>query len=193
VKRIGLTGGIATGKSTVGAWLQQQGIPVFDADACVHNLLAHDASTLAFVAKTFGEATLLPQGQGVDRAALGQLVFANQPQRRVLEGWLHPRVRKAMEQFFMEHLQAGQAVAVGMVPLIYETNTQHLYNEVWLVDADEATQRKRLCEHRGLSPAEAEARLAAQWPLEQKRAMADVVLSNTGTLAQLYEQLLALF
>jgi dephospho-CoA kinase len=186
VKRVGLTGGIATGKSTVGAWLQAQGVPVFDADACVHDLLAHDAETLAFVAATFGEACLLPQGDGVNRATLGAVVFTDADKRKVLEGWLHPRVRTAMEAFFTQHSQAP--LAVGMVPLIYETNTQHLYDEVWLVAASPATQLHRLCHNRGLTPAQAEARLAAQWPIETKRTLATVVIDNDGDLEALRQQ-----
>jgi dephospho-CoA kinase len=91
-----------------------------------------------------------------------------------------------MEAFFTQHSQAP--LAVGMVPLIYETNTQHLYDEVWLVYASHATQIARLCHNRGLTPQQAEARLAAQWPIESKRTLATVVIDNDGDLEALHRQ-----
>jgi dephospho-CoA kinase len=186
VKRIGLTGGIASGKSTVGQWLTDQGVPVIDTDQIVHALLTNDPDTLAWVAQHFGPSVMAADGS-VNRKALGEVVFADPEKRRLLEGYLHPKVRQNVAQFFEVHAQ--DRLAVAMVPLLFETQSQHLYDEVWVVAASPETQLARLMQTRGLTEAHARQRIASQWPLADKLALADRVIHNDGDLSSLITQL----
>ncbi len=186
-RRIGLTGGIASGKSTVGAWLAARGWPVLDADRYAREALAPARpATLAVLAR-YGAAVQGEAEDSLDRAALGRIVFAEESERRWLEALVHPLVRERMERE-LEAL-AEAPVVVLMIPLLFEAGLEGLCSEVWLVDCGEAEQRQRLRARDGLGEAEAEGRMAAQWPLARKRPLADVVLNNRGTLEELRAQL----
>lgn len=185
MKRIGLTGGIATGKSTVTNLLRERGVPVFCADAEVHRLLNEDEAVRQFLRKTFGETIIQPDGS-VDRKAIGANIFANKELKQRLEGELHPRVRQARQAFFQKH--ADNALAVADIPLLYETDDPATYDEIWVVFAPETLQRQRLREQRGWDETTITQRLAAQWPIEKKRELADVVLENTTSLEALKAQ-----
>jgi len=192
-RRIGLTGGIASGKSTVGRLLETRGLPVLDADVYARDALAPGSSGARAVRGRFGERVLAPeQGAGeaaIDRAALGRIVFGDADERQWLEELIHPIVR---ECFSAELARLADAPAVVLViPLLLEVGLEELCSEVWLVDCDEAQQLQRLMRRNGLSEAEARARMTAQWPLERKRALADVVIDNRGTEEQLNAQVAA--
>jgi dephospho-CoA kinase len=179
-RRIGLTGGIASGKSTVGRLLLQRGLPLLDADAYAREALAPGSPGAAAVLARYGT---------LERAALGRIVFADAGERRWLEQLVHPRVR---ERFVaeLERLAAEPAVVL-MIPLLFEAALEELCSEIWLVDCNEDQQLQRLLARNGLSEAEARARIAAQWPLARKRPLADVVLDNRGTPEQLSAQVAA--
>ncbi len=188
-RRIGLTGGIATGKSTVGRLLQERfALPVLDADLYAREALAPGSAGARAVLDRYGasvaDSTTLDAGtETIDRAALGRIVFADPSERRWLEQLVHPLVR---ERFRRELEQRAAAAAVVlMIPLLLETGLDNLCSEVWLVDCDEAEQRRRLIRRDGLPEEEALRRIAAQWPLERKRALADRVISNRGTAEEL--------
>jgi dephospho-CoA kinase len=186
-RRIGLTGGIASGKSTVGAWLAERGWPVLDADRYAREALAPARpATLAVLAR-YGAVVQGEAEDSLDRAALGRIVFAEESERRWLEALVHPLVRERMERE-LEALAAAPVVVL-MIPLLFEAGLEGLCSEVWLVDCGEAEQRQRLKARDGLGEAEAEGRMAAQWPLARKRPLADVVLRNRGTLEELRAQL----
>ncbi len=176
-RRIGLTGGIASGKSSVAALLAGQGLPVLDADLYAREALAPGTAATAAVRARYGAA--VGQAPAIDRAALGRIVFADGAQRQWLEQLIHPLVR---QRFSAELARLGEAPAVVlMIPLLFEAGLQELCSEVWLVSCDEATQLGRLLGRDGLSEADALARISAQWPLERKRALADVVIANDGS------------
>lgn len=177
-RRIGLTGGIASGKSTVGRLLAARGLPLLDADGYARDALAPGSPGAQAVLARYGT---------LDRAALGRLVFADAGERRWLEQLVHPLVR-ARFAAELERLAAAPVVVL-MIPLLFEAGLAGLCSEVWLVDCDEAQQLQRLMARNGLSAAEARARIAAQWPLARKRTLADVVLDNRGTAEQLEGQL----
>lgn len=191
-RRIGLTGGIATGKSSVARCLQNRhGIPVLDADRFAREALAPGTEATRAVLNRYGAAVATTDPQtgriGLDRPALGRLVFADARERRWLERLVHPHVR--------DHFTAGLAelreepVVVLMIPLLFEAGLEPLCREIWLVDCgSEDEQLRRLLARDPLTEAEARARLRAQWPMAEKRARADVVLDNSGPESALVAQ-----
>jgi dephospho-CoA kinase len=177
-RRIGLTGGIATGKSSVGRWLAAaRGLPLLDADLYAREALARGSDGEAAVLAQFGAAVQAPEG-GIDRAALGQRVFADPSERQWLEQLVHPLVR----QRFAAELQrlVAAPVVVMMIPLLFEAGLESLCSEIWLVDCPPEQQLERLIARDRCSPEQARARIAAQWPLARKRPLADLVLDNSG-------------
>jgi dephospho-CoA kinase len=189
-RRIGLTGGIASGKSSVGRLLAARGLPLLDADVYAREALAPGSPGAGAVLERYGDGIRAPGGE-IDRAALGQIVFGDGDERRWLEQLLHPVVRACFTAKLQE--LAAEPVVVLVVPLLFEAGLETLCSEVWLVDCDETQQLQRLMARDGLGEADARARIAAQWPLARKRQLADVVLNNRGEpeqLAALVEQAL---
>jgi dephospho-CoA kinase len=189
-RRIGLTGGIASGKSTVGRLLADRGLPVLDADRFAREALAAGSAGTRAVLERYGERVLEQESSAIDRAALGQIVFADPAERHWLEELVHPLVRSRFEAE-LERL-AEAPVVVLMIPLLFEAGLEQLCSEVWLVDCDAAQQLQRLQKRDALSEADAKARIAAQWPLTRKRPLADRLIDNRGTPEQLERQLDAL-
>ena len=177
-RRIGLTGGIASGKSSVGRWLAQQGLPVLDADQFAREALEPGRDATKTVLQRYGSTVQAEGGVAIDRAALGRIVFQNPAERHWLEQLIHPIVRDRFNQALTLH--AKTPAVVLMIPLLFEAGLESLCTEIWLVDCDESQQLKRLIERDGLSAGAAQARIAAQWPLSRKRALADHVISNQG-------------
>jgi len=191
-RRIGLTGGIATGKSSAGHWLAAvAGLPVLDADQYAHEALAPGSPGAKAVLERYGAAVLDHPGAipgasaaplAVKRSALGRIVFNDPAERLWLEQLVHPLVRARFDQ----ELAAGAdaPVLVLMVPLLFEAGLTGLCSEVWLVDCEEDQQLQRLIARDHCSEAEARARIAAQWPLARKRPLADALVSNRGEAGQ---------
>jgi dephospho-CoA kinase len=173
-RRIGLTGGIASGKSSVGQLLAARGLPVLDADVYAREALAPGSPGAQAVLARYGT---------LDRAALGRIVFADGAERQWLEQLVHPLVR-ARFAAELERLAAAPVVVL-MIPLLFEAGLEALCSEVWLVDCEEDQQLARLMARDQLSEADARARIAAQWPLARKRGLADVVLNNRGSATAL--------
>ena len=176
-RRIGLTGGIASGKSSVGRLLEARGWPVLDADQYAREALAPNTSAAKSVAQRFGAA--VGSAADLDRKSLGRIVFRDAEERRWLETLVHPHVRDRFQQELERHSQAP--VVVLMIPLLFETGLETLCSEVWLVDCEPRQQLDRLMRRSGLNEADAQARLAAQWPLSRKRPLADRVIDNRGS------------
>ena len=181
-RRIGLTGGIASGKSSVGRLLAARGLPLLDADVYSREALAPSSPGAAAVLERYGDGVRATGGE-IDRAALGQIVFSDGAERRWLEQLLHPVVRACFAAKLQE--LSAEPVVVLVVPLLFEAGLETLCSEVWLVDCDETQQLQRLMARDGLGEADARARIAAQWPLARKRQLADVVLNNRGGPEQL--------
>jgi dephospho-CoA kinase len=187
--RVGLTGGIASGKSLVAAELAARGAIVIDADVLARQVVEPGTPALAAIVERFGRQ-VLTDGQ-LDRSRLGEIVFADPLARRDLERIVHPAVRaRAVE---LERAAEGAAVVVHVIPLLVETGQQQNFDFVVTVDVDQEAQIRRLRARNGFGRAEAEARIAAQATREDRRAAADVVLDNTGTLARLSDQIAALW
>jgi dephospho-CoA kinase len=190
-RRIALTGGIASGKTLVGDYLQKKNIPVIDADALVHQLLREDAKILAKLRDTFGPAAF-DADDHVDRKKLGALVFEDTDKRRLLESWIHPKVRDLIDDFDRRH--QAHPVTVSIIPLLFESCLQDRYDEVWLIETSEAVQLQRLLEKRHMSEAEAVARLRSQMPTEEKRRCLEAhacgrSIRNAGAPQDVYAQI----
>jgi len=187
--RVGLTGGIASGKSLVAAELAARGATIIDADVLAREVVEPGTPALAAIIQRFG-ADVDQDGQ-LDRARLAQIVFADPLARRDLERIVHPAVRaRAVE---LERAAGDAAVVVHVIPLLIETGQQENFDLVVTVDADHETQVQRLMARNGFTRAEAEARIAAQASREERTLVADVVLDNTGSVKQLREQIDALW
>jgi dephospho-CoA kinase len=184
VRVVGLTGGIASGKSTFAAALRRLGVPVVDADALARAAVAPGAPALAEIARSFGPDVLAPDG-GLDRKRMAALVFADPSARRRLEGITHPAIRRAMGEETARLAALGHDLAFYDTPLLFEVGLEGSLDSVVVVWAPPAVQRARLGARDGLSPDEAGARLAAQLPIDEKAARADFVVPNVGLPGEL--------
>jgi dephospho-CoA kinase len=179
--RIGLTGGIASGKSTVEQRFTELGVPVIDADYSARAVVARGRPGLAAVVERFGAGILTPQGE-LDRRELRSLIFSDAARRKELEAILHPLIRADMEQ---RSSQASGPYVVLSIPLLVEGNSRGRWDRVLVVDADESLQLARLMSRDAVSETEARATLAAQASRAARLAVADDVLENSGTVAEL--------
>jgi dephospho-CoA kinase len=184
VLRIGLTGGIGSGKSTVSALLAARGAVVIDADRIAREVVEPGTPGLAAIVAAFGDRMLRPDGS-LDRPALAGVVFADPEARKQLDGIVHPLVRARSAE--LAAVVPGNAVVVHDVPLLVETGQTGSYDLVLVVRADPEVRVRRLVQ-RGLSEEDARARIGAQATDEQRRAVADVVLDNDGTEEDLAAQ-----
>ncbi|MCS6960756.1 MAG: dephospho-CoA kinase [Pseudanabaenaceae cyanobacterium SKYGB_i_bin29] len=179
--RIGLTGGIACGKSTVAHYLQKKyGVPVLSADRYAHSIL--ETVIKEAVIDRYGAGIL--QGGKIDRQRLGQIVFQAEQERRWLEQQIHPLVRTRM----LQDAQQYQGTVVLEIPLLFEAQMTDLVDRIWVVACSEATALARLQQRNHLTLLECQQRLQAQIPIAAKIRQADVVLYNEGTLEELYQQ-----
>ena len=183
-RRIGLTGGIASGKSSVGRLLEAGGWPVLDADRYSREALAPGTTATRQVIDHFGPIVMAEQHtEQLDRTALGRLVFSDASARSWLEQLIHPIVQTRMSAD-LDQLSTAPIVVL-MIPLLFEVGLTGLCSEVWLVDCEESQQLERLMLRNGLSEADARARLAAQWPMAEKRQRADLIIDNRGSPEEL--------
>ena len=182
--RIGLTGGIGSGKSTVSRLLAAHGVHVIDADVLAREVVAPGTPGLAAVVAAFGERVVGPDG-GLDRPALAAVVFGDPAARGTLDGIVHPLVRARAVDLISA--LPDDAVVVQDIPLLVETGQAGSFDLVLVVEADLEIRVARLVQ-RGLSEEDARARIAAQATDEQRRAVADVVLDNSGTPEELAAQ-----
>ncbi|GMA51595.1 dephospho-CoA kinase [Alicyclobacillus contaminans] len=185
---VGLTGGIASGKSTVTNMLRGLGAYVVDADVWARRVVEPGTEGLREIVETFGKDMLLPDGT-LNRRALGALVFHNEAALQRLSAITHPRVREGMrretEAYLREH---PNMPVVWDVPLLFEGETRRLVDTTILVYVDENLQLARLMQRDGLTEEEARARIRAQMPIDEKRKLADYVVDNRGTLEETREQ-----
>ncbi len=184
---IGITGGVGTGKSSfLRALLEHWPAEAFDADRCVHELLAADAALLAKIRETFGGAVFAEDGT-LHRPALREIVFADDTARRALEGLIHPAVRDAWMLRARAARGAGRRLCLD-IPLLYETGGEVECDRVVVIACAPTTQRARLTANRGLAPALIERMIEAQLDLAVKVSRADHVVWNDGSATALDEQ-----
>ncbi len=180
--RIGLTGGIASGKTAVSDRLRQLGAYVIDADVLAREVVAPGQPALADIVIRFGPGVLTPVGE-LDRARLGSLVFSDDQARRDLNAIVHPAVRRRAAE--LEALAPHEAIVVHVIPLLVETGQAADFDVVMVVDAPENVQVDRLKQRNGLDDAAAAARLSAQASRAERLAAADIVIDNSGDRADL--------
>jgi dephospho-CoA kinase len=185
VLRVGLTGGIGSGKSEVSKRLAAQGAVIIDADAIAREVVAAGTDGLAEVVEAFGPEILRADGQ-LDRPRLGDIVFADPALRGKLNAIVHPRVGARMAE--LERGAGPGAIVVHDVPLIAENSMASAYDLVVVVDVPPRVQVERLVRYRGMTREQAQARMAAQASREQRLAIAGIVIDNSGSLAELDRQ-----
>ncbi|WP_057911464.1 dephospho-CoA kinase [Peribacillus muralis] len=188
---IGITGGIASGKSSVSLYLQELGFTIVDADLASRAVVEPGEEAYQQVVSAFGEEILLADGT-IDRAALGSIIFHDQEKRLLLNGIVHPAVRKWMLLKTEEALAAGEETVFMDIPLLFESKLTYMVEKTLLIYADERNQLKRLMNRNGLSEADALARIHSQMPLADKKALADAVIDNNGELTETKKQVRAI-
>ncbi|MEM0950948.1 MAG: dephospho-CoA kinase [Cyanobacteria bacterium P01_H01_bin.74] len=190
--KLAITGGIASGKSLVGNYLETQDIPVIDADHVVHTLLKTDAELKQAIVSHFGKTVLHTETGTINRQALGQWVFEKPDDKSLLESWIHPKTRKAITQFYQQYCYHKPVVAC-LIPLLFESGIEDQYDAVWLIETPVPLQIKRLTETRQLSEEAAMARIKSQMPLEKKQARLmrcnqGMRFENDGSIETLHEK-----
>ncbi|MFT4234249.1 MAG: dephospho-CoA kinase [Microbacterium sp.] len=190
---IALTGGIASGKSTISRRLAEHGAVIVDADALVHELQAPGQPVLARMAEEFGPQILREDGS-LDRAALGGIVFADKDALARLNSIVHPAVKEESQRRFRAAIEADPtALVVYDLPLLVEARSGDAWDAIVVADAPAAIRRQRLIDERGMTPAEADARLANQVSDAERRAIADIMIDTSGSLAYTLDQADALW
>ena len=180
---IGLTGGIASGKSTVSAELRRLGLPIFDADAEAKLAVAKGSEGLAQVIAALGSEYLTAEGE-LNRAKVAERVFHDKEALKTIEAIIHKIVWARAEQFMQKNRSAEKRLAVLDVPLLIECGWHKLVDSVWLVAVSRKQQIERAMLRSGMTADEVEARIAAQMSLAEKKKYADIVLDNSGTLEE---------
>lgn len=180
---IGLTGGIASGKSTVSAELRRLGLPIFDADAEAKLAVAKGSEGLAQVITALGSEYLTAEGE-LNRAKVAERVFHDKEALKTIEAIIHKIVWARAEQFMQKNRSAEKQLAVLDVPLLIECGWHKLVDSVWLVAVSRKQQIERAMLRSGMTADEVEARIAAQMSLAEKKKYADIVLDNSGTLEE---------
>ncbi|OZT12200.1 dephospho-CoA kinase [Priestia aryabhattai] len=188
---VGLTGGIASGKSTVAAIFREMSIPVIDADQIAKEVVQNGRAAYSKIVETFGKG-ILQEDLEINRAALGQIIFHNKQERQKLNSIVHPEVRKEMlkqkEQLIAEQYQ----LVVLDIPLLFESKLTYLVDQVVVVHVNELVQLERLQKRNNLSKEDALARIKSQLPLTEKAKMADFIINNNGSIAETKEQVIKL-
>lgn len=185
---IGLTGGIASGKSTVANMLIEKGITVIDADIIAKQAVEKGMPAYRQIIDEFGEDILLSNGD-IDRKKLGALVFTNEQKRLVLNAIVHPAVRQEMLKRRDEAVANREAFVVLDIPLLFESKLESLVDKIIVVSVTKELQLERLMKRNQLTEEEAVSRIRSQMPLEEKTARADQVIDNSGTLEETKRQL----
>lgn len=184
---IGLTGNIASGKSTVSAMLAARGASVIDADVLARQAVLPGTPALAAVREYFGDRVLLRDGS-LDRAALRHIVFADPVARDRLNQIVHPAVATLRDGELGAARTRGDRIVVSDIPLLFEAGLEHAFDAVVFVDAPESQRLARLITRRALPEADARAMMSAQWPAEEKRSRATYVVSNDSSVGVLAER-----
>ena len=188
--KIGLTGGIASGKSTVVSMLRQYDAAIIDCDIIARDVVLPGSKGLQAVVRAFGPQALLSDGT-MNRAYISSIVFTNPAKKQELEEILFPLIRQEIRTKITQLEKAGGAVAFLDMPLLFEVKYQSYVNEVWLVYVDAVTQLARLMARNGYTKDEALARIRSQFPIDKKRALSQVIVDNTASLEKTEEQVKA--
>ncbi|GFE67761.1 dephospho-CoA kinase [Chroococcus sp. FPU101] len=183
---IGLTGGIATGKSTVSRFLADTyHIPIIDADLLARDAVSYGSPILKQISLRYDNSILLPDGT-LNRKKLGEIIFSQPNEKTWLENQIHPYVRHQIQSILDE---TNELIIVIVIPLLFEAKMTDLVTEIWVIYCSYDEQIKRLVERDRISSDQAIIRIQNQWPIEEKMALADVILENSSTSEQLFKQI----
>jgi dephospho-CoA kinase len=184
-RRIGLTGGMGMGKTTISDYLATRQIPILDADLYAREAVGPSTAVFAEVIARYGTSIVLPDGT-LDRSRLGSIIFSSPPEKNWLEQQIHPFVRDRLETE-VQNL-ADAPVIVLVIPLLFEARMTDLVTEIWVVRTTKERQQQWLKQRDRLNPAQIQARIDGQVAIERKAQQADVVIDNGSTLEALYRQ-----
>lgn len=185
---IGLTGSIASGKSTVSKMLADMGYPIIDADLVARQVVEPGTETLRQIEELFGKEVILKDGT-MDREKVGELIFSDPASRKKLNDVIHPAIRQEMLRQRSAFIQQGREVIIMDIPLLFESKLQHFVDKILVVSVTEENQFKRLVSRNSLPEKEARARINSQLPLSVKEEGADAVIYNNGTIEETRHQL----
>ena len=181
-KVLGLTGGIASGKSTVSEYFRTFGIPIIDADKVAHDVMRAGQPVVREIAETFGEEVIFPNGE-IDREKLGQIVFKDSDKRKQLDNLVRAEIRDEIERGIKILVDENKPLIILDIPLLFEANYEKMVDEVMVVYVDTTTQKERLLNrNKDLTSEDADNRIQSQMPLKDKAEKADVVIDNNGTI-----------
>lgn len=183
IRVIGLTGGIAAGKSSVARFFEERGIPVIDADQLARDVVSPGSHALDQVVALFGRDVLRCDG-GLDRKRLGALIFSDHEKRRQLEGVLHPEIRKLAEERIAQAVAAGHKRMIYMAPLLIEADAADRVDTVWVVTVRPEIQLERLMRRDDINREQAQSIVDSQMPLSEKERYGSVIIDNSGTEAE---------
>lgn len=192
IRIIGLTGGIATGKSTAARFFAERGIPVVDADQLARDAVSPGSSALGQIVGHFGEGVLTPEGF-LDRKRLGSMIFSDPGRRRLLEGILHPAIRQLADEAVARAAAAGHQRIVYMAPLLIEAGAIDRVDTVWVVTVRPEIQLERLMKRDGINREQAQLIIGSQMPLHEKERFGDAVIDNSGSETETLKALAALW
>lgn len=185
---IGLTGSIASGKSTVSEMLKNSGYPIIDADLVARQVVEPGSDTLEQIEQAFGRDVIREDGT-MDRPKVGEIIFNDPAKRKVLNDIIHPAIRQKMLRQRHEYMTEGYKTIIMDIPLLFESRLQHLVDKILVVSVTEENQFRRLVERNGFTEKEARARISSQLPMSVKEDGADAVIYNNGTLDETKWQL----
>lgn len=189
---VGLTGSIATGKSTVVEWFKTKHVPVIDADQIAREIVEPGKPILMRLKETFGEAIIQTDGS-LDRALLGQMIFNDDTLRQKLDDLMHPAIVKEMVARRDKYLNQNEPLIILDIPLLFEGGLTDLVDRIMVVYTSESVQLERLMKRNKLSKQEATQRIKTQWSIEKKKALATDVIDNNGSIEETYQQCDALY
>ncbi|MEB1807755.1 MAG: dephospho-CoA kinase [Bacillaceae bacterium] len=185
---IGLTGGIASGKSTVSHFISKLGIPIIDADVIAREVVEPGEEAFKQIVSHFGTQVLNEEGT-IARKRLGEIIFNDEKERKILNSIVHPAIRKRMIETKDRYFKEGHSIVVYDLPLLFESDLRHMVDKVLLVYVEEQVQLERLMGRDQSSREEALSRIQSQMPLKDKIKLADEVINNNGTIEDTEEQL----
>ena len=193
MKIIGLTGGIATGKSTVSAMLEKAGAAIIDADRIARAVVEKGLPAHREIIANFGSGVLLPDGE-IDRDVLGDIIFNDPVKKTLLNSIVHPRVKKEVDRQLRQIKKTRpESIVILDIPLLFESKMHHDLEDVIVVYAPQHIQIERLMQRDKISATDALARIGSQMPIEEKKKMATLVIDNSGNIEDTHEQTLAIF